>query len=61
MPVTFAGKKVLQIDPYSGELIKEFTSAKYASEETGINQKSIRDAIKGIQKTAGGYRWQFAE
>ena len=54
------GKAVFQMDD-NGNTIKEFISVAAASEETGVNAKSIRDAAGGIQKTAGGYRWKYKE
>lgn len=43
----------------TGEIIKEFPSVSAASRELNINAKCIRDAAKGRQKHAGGYRWQY--
>lgn len=43
----------------SGQPIAQYESASVASNATGINVKCIRDAAKGIQKTAGGFAWEF--
>lgn len=41
----------------AGEIIHEYTSIMQAAKETGIDKKSIRYAVNGKQKTAGGYVW----
>lgn len=41
-----------------GNLIKEYPSIKAAAKELGIDPKSIRQAVKGRQKTAQGYIWK---
>ena len=53
-------KPVIQIDPISGEAIMIHDSITQAAKSVGINSKGISDTIKGKQKTAGGYSWQFA-
>ncbi|MBR3795009.1 MAG: hypothetical protein IKK34_03120 [Clostridia bacterium] len=45
----------------SGEFIAQYESASSAANATGINVKCIRDAAKGIQKTAGGFAWEFCK
>lgn len=42
-----------------GEVIAEFSSATEASRQTGIQQSCISRCCNRLQKTAGGYRWQF--
>lgn len=54
---SLAGKRILQL-AISGEILNEFESVSAASQALNINQKSIRDTIKGRQRTAGGYCWQ---
>ena len=51
-------KSVQQIDG-SGKIIAEFASATEAHRKTGIQQSCISRCCNGLQKTAGGYRWQF--
>jgi hypothetical protein len=51
-------KKVYQFD-ISNNFIKEWECGSYASKELGINKSCISEAIKGNQKTAGGYIWKF--
>lgn len=41
-------------------LVKIFSSAKQAQEETGINRKNISLCCLGKRKHAGGYAWSFA-
>lgn len=43
------------------ELNKVFSSITEASHQTRTNYSSIRAVLKGIQKTAGGYHWQYVE
>ena len=38
-----------------------FISAKQASEEMGISRSSLSCALRGKQKTAGGYHWIFSD
>lgn len=54
-------KRVIQIDVVTGEVIRIHGSVGQAARSIGINSKGIHDAIKGKQKTAGGYLWQFAD
>lgn len=44
-----------------GNFVREYASVAEAVRITGINAKSIRDAAKGLQKTAGGYCWLYKE
>lgn len=50
-------KAVLQYTK-DGQLIKEWTCAKDASDELGINRGSIASCCNGKLKTAGGYVWK---
>jgi hypothetical protein len=51
----------IPIEQYSeeGNLIKTWSSAKQAITETEIC--TVRDALHGRQKTAGGFVWQYAD
>ena len=53
-------KPVHQIDPKSGEIIKTYQSITDACVCLGGLFK-IGDCCKGKRKTAGGYKWMFAE
>lgn len=62
-PVVFAentgfGKSVVQMN-IDGRTIAVFPSKRAAAEKTSVNVRGISDAIDGIQKTAGGYRWAY--
>lgn len=46
---------------YDGERIAEYKSIKVASQQTGINRKSISNVLNGWSKTAGGYEWDYKE
>lgn len=45
----------------NGELIKCFQSTISASSETGISQGNISSCCSGKLKTAGGFKWVYAE
>ena len=53
-------RAILQLDD-DGNVIREFDSVTNASNEVGVNSKSIRDAAKGVQKHAGGYAWKYKD
>lgn len=44
---------------FNGNLVAEYPSVTEAERETGINSKSIRDTINGIQRHAGGFVWKY--
>ena len=52
-----------KVDQYTldGEYIKTFDSLKEAWLHTGATIGSIGHVCKGLQKTAGGYIWKYAE
>lgn len=52
--------KVKQIS-LTGELIRIWDSMAEASNELGIFKSQICCCCKGKQKTAGGYRWEYAD
>jgi hypothetical protein len=51
-------KKVCQIDPNTGEVIKVFPGIRVAERELGIS--TIKHCVSGRTKTAGGYIWRYA-
>lgn len=52
------GKPVDQIDPETGAVVASFPSRTAAFKATGISLTGISEAARGIQKKAGGYRWE---
>ena len=42
-------------------VIIRFESVSAAAIEVDVSAKSIRDAAKGIQQHAGGYRWKYLD
>lgn len=42
-------------------VIIRFESVSAAAKEADVSAKSIRDAAKGIQQHAGGYRWKYLD
>lgn len=51
-------KTILQYD-ISGNFIKQYNSILEASKDNGISDSTIRDMLKGKQKTAGGFVWKY--
>ena len=51
-------KAVIAIN--NGCLVAEFESALLAAQSLGIHPSSISKVLKGNQKTAGGYGWQYS-
>ena len=56
-------KKVVQIDPKTHKIIKEFCSVSVASKETKINYNSISWCCRGFrgQVYGGGYKWSYLD
>lgn len=53
-------KKVYQFD-MDGNLIKEWDSAKSASNELNLNISNIHNICKGLGKHCGGFIWSYTE
>lgn len=53
-------QKVIRQYDSAGNFLCEYSNTKEASETTGISMKSIRRAVRKINKTAGGYIWNEA-
>ena len=51
------GKKVLQIK--NNIIIKEFSSATDAAQETKVCRAAITAACRGVNKSAAGYQWKY--
>lgn len=54
------GKLIYQVDQ-NGEVVATFDSMRKAEKISGVNRHSISDALKGIQKTAGGFTWVLGD
>lgn len=52
-------RTVYQIDEKTNGLIKSYEGVRVAEREIGIN--TIKHALAGITKTAGGYRWSYVK
>ena len=52
------GRKVAQIDPKTGEVIKVFDRMADAGRELGVNYKGIHKVIDKPTRTAYGFRWE---
>lgn len=55
----YNSRKVIQCDKL-GNQIKIYDSLANASRETGTRTQDIYNCCKGKQKTAKGYRWEYA-
>lgn len=49
--------EIKQVNKVTGEAINSFENMTQASKITGIDYTSIRRAVNGKQKSAGGYKW----
>lgn len=56
---TKCSKPVLQIDPKTNEIIKEFPSMRQVQRELGFYQSNITHCCNGKRKTCGGFKWQY--
>ena len=54
-----AAKAVVQLTIY-GEYVASFSNAHEAERNTGIGNGNIGSCCRGIAKTAGGYKWRYA-
>ena len=54
------GKKVIQCD-LTGKQLKEWESTKEVERQLNIDHAHISKCCKGKQKTAGGFKWIYAE
>lgn len=51
-------KPIIQINITSDEIVNKFPSAAEAERQTGINQDSITNNIRGKSRSAGGFKWK---
>lgn len=54
-------RKVCQIEIGTDEIIKIWDRIKFASDELSIAATHITRVCKGKRKTAGGFKWKYAE
>lgn len=54
-------KPVVQFSKTNGEPLAAYESASQAQRTTGIRSVSISECCRGIRKSAGGFKWQFAK
>jgi len=55
-----SAKSVHQINKDTGEIIATYSSMTKAQEKTGIDNRRISEACKKKNKTAGGFKWEYA-
>ncbi len=53
-------RPIYQLDKKTNDIIRKFDCAKTASRELGILDSCIYNCLRGLSKTAGGYRWVYA-
>lgn len=54
-----AKKAILQLDPVTDLVIKEFSSATIAAKETNSTLSGISQVCNGKRKTHNGYKWKY--
>ena len=54
-------RRVVQIDPATGQPLKVFESIAQASKSTGASQGAISLCANGKTKSALGFHWKFEE
>lgn len=57
----YNGRSVIQINREDNSILNKFLSAKEAERNTGIGSNNIYNCCKGLNKTAGGYIWRYAD
>ncbi len=58
---TYSNKKLLQIDAKSGNVLREFDSAKDAAKVVPVEYSAICRCAQGRSKTSGGYAWEYSD
>jgi len=51
-------KAIIQYD-LNGHIVKQFTPIREASKEYSIREQNISAVCRGIEKTAGGFKWKI--
>ena len=51
--------EIEQIDNATGDVVRTWPTAKAASDALGVGRAEISKALKGANKTAGGYSWCY--
>lgn len=52
-------KPLLQIDPLTNKIIKEWESATEVKEKLGLNNRHISECCNGKLKSSGGFKWSY--
>lgn len=67
---TYLGKKygqysgttpVVKIDPETNEILDEYPNMAAAGRDNYLHRETIRQCVRGIRKTAGGYKWEASQ
>jgi hypothetical protein len=59
-PKCARNKKIIQLDK-TGKIIRIFDSISKAATSVGISNGNISLVAQGKQKTAGGFKWEYAD
>ena len=54
-------RPVSQIDPTTGEIVKQWDELRHAAHHYGINNSQIISGIKGRYSTVASFKWAFAD
>ena len=60
-PPSVPGRPVIQIDPVSGQIIREFPSLAEAARAVGRSRQNIFMNCQGETLKAGGFVWRYAD
>ena len=61
LPAHVRGRPVIQIDPVSGQMIREFPSLAEAARAAGVSRQSILKNCQGKNKKTRGFVWHYAD
>jgi len=51
------GIPVIKIDPVTNEILDEYENMAVAGKENYLHRETIRQCVRGLSKTAGGFKW----
>lgn len=53
-------KPVVKVDVKTGEVLDEYASCAEAGRHNYMHKENISACLRGVQKTAGGFKWRYA-
>lgn len=54
-------RAIKQIDPKTDKVIQHWLTVRHAHKIGGFTKESIYKVLNGIQKTSGGFKWEYVE